>query len=203
MRPRGESISVPSARYVGHWSRHSPQCTHREYNSHVGFSCAEKFEWGVSMVVGAVLKRSPSRARRCSDRAPASPRACSRNSQELSARDSPPRLILMPASANEFVQRFDHSVRRIGVSDFGCSRVPPACDRLPTRPIAANSRLLPSASPSSNSTMASVTLRRRHDLHLHSGANIAPASIHVVQAHPESPRSPATSCSRCLRPTPA
>src|ERR1017187_6809432 len=72
MRPRGESISVPSARYVGHWSRHSPQCTQREYNSHVGFSCAEKFEWGISVVVGAVLKRYPSHATRCSDRAPAS-----------------------------------------------------------------------------------------------------------------------------------
>src|SRR5271166_5607479 len=76
MRPRGESISVPSARYVGHWSRHSPQCTHREYNSHVGFSCGEKFEWRGSIPTGAVLKPGTSLSGRYSDRAPALPRAC-------------------------------------------------------------------------------------------------------------------------------
>src|SRR6478752_8958814 len=38
MRPRGESISMPSTLYVGQWFRHSPQCTHVESSSQLGWS---------------------------------------------------------------------------------------------------------------------------------------------------------------------
>src|SRR4051812_11036821 len=38
MRPRGESISVPSTRYIGHEFRHSPQWMQVEYSSHPGRS---------------------------------------------------------------------------------------------------------------------------------------------------------------------
>src|SRR5437588_3635747 len=38
MRPRGESISMPSTLYVGQWFKHSPQCTQVESNSQLGWS---------------------------------------------------------------------------------------------------------------------------------------------------------------------
>src|SRR3954447_12548313 len=38
MRPRGESISVPSTLYVGQWFRQSPQCTQVESSSQLGWS---------------------------------------------------------------------------------------------------------------------------------------------------------------------
>src|ERR1035441_7657890 len=76
MRPRGESISVPSARYVGHWSRHKPQWTHFEYRSHVGFSPAEKFETGFSATGAVTVRRGTSRDSECLwHRAPSSPLA--------------------------------------------------------------------------------------------------------------------------------
>src|ERR1700722_2056875 len=40
MRPRGESISTWSSRYVGHAFRHSPQCTHRSRSDCCGLSKA-------------------------------------------------------------------------------------------------------------------------------------------------------------------
>ena|SRR5689334_21626167 len=39
MRPRGESISIPSVLYVGQWFRDSPQWTQVRSSSHVGWSC--------------------------------------------------------------------------------------------------------------------------------------------------------------------
>src|SRR5437899_1172924 len=38
MRPRGESISTPSSRYVGHAFRHKPQCTQRSRSTCCGLS---------------------------------------------------------------------------------------------------------------------------------------------------------------------
>ena len=132
MRPRGESISVPSTRYVGHWSRHSPQCTHREYRSHVGFSCGEKFEWCVSVAVGAVLRRFPSRARRCSDRAPASPRACWRGWRVRPATDSPAPDTVRPTILRKRLRRALCRTSRRWIQVSASSRpTGPAYDRHP------------------------------------------------------------------------
>src|SRR5690242_17212243 len=58
MRPRGESISMPSTLYVGQWFRHSPQWTQVESSSQLGwsfpaatgFSCGS-WTWGSNAVV--------------------------------------------------------------------------------------------------------------------------------------------------------
>ena len=45
-RPRGESISWPSTRYVGHWGRQMPQCTQSRMPSQSGGSLPSKAPTG-------------------------------------------------------------------------------------------------------------------------------------------------------------